>query len=81
MFEPTAVPSTFAALRSWLAAQLRVIADTLAAPTVRSITFAQLPAEPDKVGNGDVVFADGTNWNPGSGAGVYARVSGSWVKL
>jgi hypothetical protein len=31
--------------------------------------------------NGMVVVADGTNWNPGSGAGVYARIGGSWVKL
>lgn len=81
MFEPTAVPGSFAAMRGWLAGQLRIIADTLSAPTVRVVTFAQLSAEPAKIGNGDVVFADGSNWNPGSGAGVYARVSGAWVKL
>lgn len=30
---------------------------------------------------GDFVFADGTNFNPGSGRGLYQRVSGAWVKL
>lgn len=81
MYEPTSVPGTFPGLRGWLALQLRSIADTLSAPTVKVITFAELAEEPERYANGDVVFADGVNWNPGSGAGVYARVSGAWVKL
>lgn len=36
---------------------------------------------PTKPRAGDLRFADGTNWNPGSGAGVYAYHSGSWNKL
>lgn len=28
-----------------------------------------------------VVFADGTKWNPGAGAGVYAYYGGAWNKL
>lgn len=81
MFEPTAVPVSFQGLRSWLAAQLRLIADTLSAPTVRGVTFAILAAEPARFQNGDVVYADGASWNPGSGAGLYERRSGAWVKL
>jgi hypothetical protein len=26
-------------------------------------------------------FADGTDWDPGSGRGLYQYVSGAWVKL
>jgi hypothetical protein len=81
MFEPSAVPSTFQAVRSWLAAQLREVADTLAAPTVQGVTFAILAEEPARSDNGDVVYADGSNWNPGSGAGLYERRSGAWEKL
>lgn len=35
----------------------------------------------DKPQNGDVVFADGTSWNPGNGRGIYAYIGGTWVKL
>jgi hypothetical protein len=81
MFEPSAVPFSFGALRSWLADQLRIIADTLAAPTVRLVTFAQLAAEPERFDEGDIVWANGTDWNPGSGAGLYERRGGAWEKL
>ena len=36
---------------------------------------------PEKSQDGDIYEADGTNWNPGSGAGCYIKRSGSWVKL
>jgi hypothetical protein len=39
-------------------------------------------AEPDRIKQGDIVYADGSNWNPGSGEGIYFRnAAGSWVKL
>jgi len=36
---------------------------------------------PERPRDGMLVIADGTNWNPGSGAGAYAHIGGSWVKL
>lgn len=36
---------------------------------------------PSKVDDGDIRFADGTDWNPGAGAGIYAYYSGAWNKL
>ena len=31
---------------------------------------------------GDIVYGDGTNFNPGDGEGVYFRnAAGNWVKL
>ena len=40
-----------------------------------------LYAAPKRIFDGMVILADGTSFDPGSGAGVYARVAGAWVKL
>jgi hypothetical protein len=40
-----------------------------------------LYAEPKRFFDGMVILADGTVFDPGSGAGVYARIGGAWVKL
>ena len=39
---------------------------------------AVAPAKPRE---GQIVVADGANWNPGSGKGAYEYKAGSWVKL
>lgn len=36
---------------------------------------------PDKLREGMLAYADGANWNPGSGAGIYQYRSGVWNKL
>lgn len=36
---------------------------------------------PVKPRNGDLRYADGTSWNPGSGRGVYVYKGSSWVLL
>jgi len=37
---------------------------------------------PSKPRQGDVRFADGTNWNPTSGGeGLYVYLAGGWSKL
>lgn len=44
----------------------------------------QLPiitVEPNKPREGLLVYADGTEWNPGSGKGVYVHNGTTWVKL
>lgn len=79
-YQPTAIPSG-GGFGGWLAAQLRQIADALAAPQVTSIQLATLAAPPTRYKDGMVVYANGVDWNPGSGAGVYARVSGAWARL
>ena len=43
--------------------------------------YGVLTVEPQRPQEGDTVNADGTNWNPGSGAGRYTYVGGAWVKL
>lgn len=43
--------------------------------------FIETHVAPAKPREGMVRFADGTDWNPGSGRGLYSYVSGSWAKL
>lgn len=38
-------------------------------------------AEPTKPFDGLIVVADGTGWNPGSGAGYYGYYNGTWKFL
>lgn len=40
-----------------------------------------LNEEPAKLSEGLLAYADGTNWDPGSGKGVYVYEGASWVKL
>jgi len=43
--------------------------------------FEKYKSAPSNPQEGMVVWADGTNWNPGSGAGLYEYRGGSWQKL
>lgn len=36
---------------------------------------------PVKPKEGDIRLADGTNWNPGAGAGFYGYYNNAWFKL
>lgn len=38
-------------------------------------------AEPEKPREGMIVHADGTDWNPGEGVGIYKYEGGAWVRL
>ncbi len=81
-FQPLSIPLDAApGLRTWLAAMMRAIADALAEPSVSTLHLEVRSVEPTRRADGDIVYADGTLWNPGGGAGIYARISGAWVKL
>ena len=44
----------------------------------------QTNVDPDKPRDGDIRYADGTNWNPGSGQGIYVYIDDgtpAWEKL
>jgi microcystin-dependent protein len=50
----------------------------------RSEPYTQLDARaaaPERLEDGMVAYADGTNWNPGSGAGPYMYVGSAWVAM
>jgi hypothetical protein len=45
------------------------------------VQLKQINAPPEKPRDGLVVYADGTNWNPGAGEGIYAFFATVWNKL
>lgn len=49
--------------------------------TLKESLTKPLKVAPAKPREGDFAFADGTNWNPGAGRGLYQYVSGAWAKL
>lgn len=53
-------------------------ADMMDAIKVRMI---QITSAPSAIVDGDIIYADGTSYNPGSGQGTYERVGGAWGKL
>lgn len=79
-YSPTTPPdlgeSEVQSFSEWLQLELDAVA--------RGMDEMQLPERntaPAKPRAGMIVLADGTNWNPGSGAGFYGYYGGSWVKL
>lgn len=72
--------SSLIALGITLRIELEKLALQLSQPAAY-MALDTLYAAPKRIFEGMVVKADGTTWNPGGGAGVYARVSGAWVKL
>lgn len=48
---------------------------------LKKLRCTVLTAEPADKANGMIVYADGSTWDPGSGAGIYAYEGSSWVKL
>ena len=47
----------------------------------RQLQLEELHVEPSKPREGMLVLADGSDWDPGSGQGVYAYYNGVWNKL
>lgn len=46
-----------------------------------ALTLRVLHAEPARYSEGTLVLADGSDWNPGAGAGLYIYRGGAWVHL
>lgn len=65
----------------WFADELRRIENALAYLEVASIRLIPSHVDPFRALEGEVRNADGTDWNPGGGGGLYQYLSGSWTKL
>lgn len=79
-YHPTTPPEdSDQVLTSYLIRELRRIGAQF--EVVDSIQLPVLHNPPEKPRDGMIVLADGTNWNPGSGAGFYGRSAGAWVFL
>lgn len=81
MYRPNNVPPDAAQLPAFLNQELAEIARAQQEP-VFYLDIAISNSAPKVPTSGRVVRyaqADGTNWNPGYGAGLYAYRSGTWV--
>lgn len=45
------------------------------------VSLKTLHTAPERPRDGDLFSADGTDWDPGSGSGLYRYEGGSYVKL
>lgn len=80
MYRKRNVPTDPKDLPQWLDQELRNLEQAQQAP-VSFLALSELHKEPAKLIVGMTVLADGTDWNPGAGQGVYAYYAGSWKKL
>ena len=78
---PSSAPENPNEFQLWVLDELRHISDAMSEIETDTALLKEWNAEPDKLYNGLVAYADGTNWNPGGGRGVYAHENGAWVKL
>lgn len=72
------VPDKPENLPAFLLAELQRLQEILSAQQ-SFVWLRELHAEPKKPRNGMVVYAEGADWNPGSGRGLYYRKDNAWV--
>lgn len=78
MYRKNNVPSDPKALPAFLDQELSEIERAQNEPVfILQLAVSNVP--PAKVRPGTVVEADGTNWNPGAGAGLYIYRGSAWV--
>ena len=77
--QQAANPQTLDEIRQYVQSEFARLASEL--ETTGSIRLVVHHSAPDKPSQGDIYYADGTDWNPGSGEGVYVYTSTGWVKL
>jgi len=65
----------------WIEQELQRISAALEYLEVPRVRITESNVVPDRPRKGDIARADGTNWNPGSGAGVYEYNGSTWTKL
>lgn len=73
------VPEELEAFRDWIENELQQISNAF---TEQDIVYLRvLHVAPTKLREGMVIRADGSDWDPGAGAGVYTYLSSAWSKL
>lgn len=81
MFNPTRYAGPYEPIQiaEWAWKQLRAVRENFA--NLDSIRLIETHRVPEKPRTGDTYLADGTDWDPGSGQGVYTFYAGAWHKL
>lgn len=75
-YAPGYPPTDAAEMRRFVLEELQKIAGAITALAAGHLDKTY--AAPAKPRDGDVRLADGTQWNPGSGVGVYAYYGAAW---
>lgn len=76
-YAPGEPPSDAAELQRFLRDELQKISAAIAALAAGHLDKTYVaPAKPR---DGDIRYADGASWNPGSGRGIYAHNGAAWV--
>ena len=81
-YEPGSPPDSPEQLPIYVVEELKSLADVVLNQAI--FRLERTHAEPEKPRGGDIRYADGTDWNPGStGEGIYFynETSSAWVKL
>lgn len=66
--------------RQWVVEELDKVARSQTETPI--LELRPIHAPPTKPRPGMIVYADGTDWNPGAGEGPYAySIGGTWVSL
>lgn len=76
--EPPGIDDIDSALQ-WVQGELRSISAQFNEQI--AVDLRLVGQEPLRPREGMIVAADGTNWNPGGGKGIYAYLGTVWVKL
>ena len=81
-WSPNPAPVAPEALPDYLFNELNKVSDILFNLDTFRLEPTNIPNGPTKPRDGDIRYADGTNWNPGSGGeGIYAYFNATWNKL
>ncbi len=75
-YTPNTPPDDPKALKVFLQNELRQIATAIA--VARKGRLDKTTVAPPRPRDGDLVYADGTSWNPGSGQGAYIYYGAAW---
>ena len=79
--EPGPLPLDEKDLGVYIVTELKRLGNTILNQT--HLRAERIHVEPKRPRGGDIVYADGTNWNPGSGEGIYFfdETTSAWVQL
>lgn len=75
---PGTAPTDSQEFRAWLLDELRHIGDAFSEINTDTWRLKEWNQEPDKLYDGLLIFADGTNFDPGSGRGFYGYYDAGW---
>ena len=78
-YEPGPLPEQVEDLGGYVVSELKRLGSILLNQSI--FRLEPVHAEPARPLKGDIRYADGTDWNPGAGEGIYWYNGTAWAKL